>query len=178
MYVLLVALALLLHDMLGPYSVDADSGFMLDILTFPGYALVKTPIFLVGGRQAWGAFEAQTHGFLGPVMGLNGLLCVGLAWYLDLGQKAQALYALACLLGLLSMMVWLAPFGRHLSMRTWGSFAVVYPIAAVLMIMHRPADATSLRNPLLVPSLVLLLLVWLVSSSVALALLYLGPDFR
>ena len=184
-YILLVALALL-HDTLVSHSLDYNDGpgvfaggLVLGILILPGYALLRTPIVLVGGRQAWMAFQAHAHGSLGIVLGLNSLLCFGLGWYLDFRQKAQALYVLACLLGVQSLIVsWLAPVGRQAAMCTCGSFAVVYPIAAVLMIVRWPADATGLRKTLLFASLVILLLIWLFASLVAVALFALGPDFR
>ncbi len=197
-YILFVALALLFHDMLEPYSVDyfddpraSASSLLLGILILPGYALVKTLTFLVGGRQVCEAFEVQTYGFLGPVMGLNLLLSVGLGRYFDLRRGAQALYAFACLLGVLSLiflcqphfghrmiMSWHCLFPRQMIMCIWGLFGVVYPIAAVLMMARWPADVTGLRRTLLLVSLALLPPIWLFSSLVALALFVLGPNFR
>ena len=102
---------------------------------------------------------------------------------------AKALYALACLLGLLSLIVgsldfWWHRFGgpqaefvRQMLMCTWVSFAFVFSIAAVLVMVHWPAEDTCLRKTLLLPSLVLLLVVWAVTSSAALLLLVLGPHW-
>ena len=105
-------------------------------------------------------------------------------------STAKALYALACLLALLSLILlelesWWRYSGctqeyilRRMLMCTWCSFFLVYPIAALLMMVHWPAQASFLRDSFLLISLVLLLALWLVSSFVALVLLSLGPDFR
>lgn len=184
-YVSLLALALL-HGTLRPYLLDCNDAPgvfagspVLGILILPGYVLIRTPIVLLGGHQAWLAFQSRPHGSLGAVLALNGLLCCGLGRHLDLRQKARALYALACLLGVLSLIVsWIAPIGYQAAVCTCGSFAVIYPIAAVFAIGSWPAHADGLRKTLLSVSLVLLLGVWLFSSLVALALLALGPHFR
>jgi len=101
---------------------------------------------------------------------------------LRMRSRAKALYALACLLGLLSLIVlelesWWRYSGcpqeqflRWMLVCTWVSFAAVYPIAAALVIVHWPAKATGLRKTLLVTSLAILLAVWILLWPVALML--------
>jgi len=100
----------------------------------------------------------------------------------------KALYALTCLLGLLSLAVGRLDWWRHFAgaehrfvyrmlMCTSVSFALVYPIAAVLVMRHWPVKGSDLRNSLLFVSLVLLFGAWFSSSLGLVGFLVMGPDF-